>query len=80
MGFDLSLVSPDAVVAPAAIEPINATPPARRGRGGAQAQQPDPDPAPPVAPPPISPERQALINALYSAKTRRDAERLQETS
>ena len=80
MELDLSLLSPDAVVAPAAIEPIDATPPppARRGRRGAQAQPPDPAPiAPSVTPPPVAPERQAQINALYSAKARRDAERLQ---
>ena len=83
MELDLSLLSPDAVVAPAAIEPIDATPPApppaRRGRRGAQAQPPDPAPiAPSATPPPVAPERQAQINALYSAKARRDAERLQD--
>ena len=83
MDFDVAMTSPKAVVAPEAIDVPNPTPapPARRGRRRAPAQAPDPAPslAPPATPPPITPERQAQINALFSAKARRDADRLQET-
>ena len=84
MDFDVSMISPVTVAAPEAID-APAPPPARRGRRRAPAQAPDPAPesapnvALPATPPSITPERQAEINALYSAKARRDAERLQET-
>ena len=83
MDFDFDLVvSSDTVAAPAVNEP-DATPPApprpgARGRARARAGQPDPPAPAPVTPPPATPERQALINALYSQKARSDSERLQE--
>ena len=83
MDFDVSMISPVTVAAPEAID-APAPPPARRGRRRAPAQAPDPAPnqapieAPPVIPTPMTPERQAQINAFYSTKIRRDAECLQE--
>ena len=91
MDLDVATITPAEVVAPEAVDaPTPApAPPARRGRGGARAQAPDraPDPAPdpdpnvapPAAPPLVTPERQAQVNALYSAKVKRDADYLQET-
>ena len=78
MDLDISMISPMTVAAPEVVDAPTPAPdptPPRRGRRRAPAQPPDPVPiqVPAAAPPPTTPERQAEINAFYSAKTRRDA-------
>ena len=73
MDFDISMISPTTVAAP---QLVDANPHQTRGRARAPAQEADPVPDP--AQVPITPERQAQINAFYSTKVKRDADYLQE--